>query len=278
MEAGDQFMRVAFEDFEGNPIDIKEPERPLLINFWASWCGPCRYEFPALLDYARNELDNADLVLVNVSDGIGSAEAFLQTVDIEGIPSYIDVDDQFIEVLGLRAYPTSILLDRDGTLLIAHTGTVGRTFLDFADAVAAHPHVGELGDFEVTAADLIARVETPTADNSTLIEIDQEVEGLLVNEDWQHNFAFEGKADQSVRITLEHIDTGAYEFSDLDPYLVLFGPDGERITENDDGLGNLNSLITFTLPENGTYYIVATRWLEADSLFEGEYRLTLSAD
>jgi WD40 repeat protein len=78
-------------------------------------------------------------------------------------------------------------------------------------------------------------------------------------------WSFSGQEEQVVRIAMDEISGG------LDPYLILLGPDGEVLVENDDSGGDLNARIYYLLPEDGTYLIVAKGY--GDSA--GEYALSL---
>lgn len=274
-DPGYQFPLLVFEDFEGNPVRIKEPERPLLINMWASWCPPCVYEFPMLLDAAA-EFEHIDLVLLNVSDDLDNAQDFLASQPIEGVPSYVDGDDLFLQMVGLVAYPTTVLIDTDGTLLITRTGTVSPTFLQFADLVGGYPDLGTFDPSTVSTEDLRAQLGELDLDTATATTIGSTETGVITHENWKALYVFEGKAGDVLTITM----TRDNERGLFDPYLVLIGPSGERVAENDDGDARVrpNARITITLGESGTYVLVATRLLEADGLDEGGYTLRIEAE
>jgi len=80
-------------------------------------------------------------------------------------------------------------------------------------------------------------------------------------------YAFDGSAGDQISVSM----TSTNDFSGLDTLLILRDAEGNEIAENDDGGEGVNSLLEFTLPEDGTYVIVATRWGG-----EGEYELTLT--
>jgi thiol-disulfide isomerase/thioredoxin len=274
-DPGYHFPVLVFETFDGERVRIKEPERPLLINLWASWCPPCIYEFPMLLEHAA-EFEHIDLVLLNVSDDLDNAQDFLASQQLGDVPSYVDGDDMFLQMVGLIAYPTTVLIDTDGTLLMTRTGTVSPTFLRFADLAGGNPELGSFDPASVTADDLQANLGAVDFDAATTINADEPVTGFISNDNWKAVYQFEGRAGQTVTLDMIRADA----FGLFDPYLVLFGPDRDRLAENDDGNDAMrpDARLTFTLPTDGIYTVIATRLLEADGLDEGDYTLTLRVE
>lgn len=267
-EAGTQFTNWEFTDLydESHHVDASALERPVLMNIWASWCGPCRFEFPFLTNYALSGTTNYDLWFLNANDTGSAARRFLQT-QAEGITVYVDDNDFFIANIGLRVFPTTVLMDTDGTILAAHSGVVTRTVMEFFDAVAAHPREGSLDTSTVPTPDLSALLGPIDPADATPIVYGQQVAGEINDENWLRTYRIEGEANQEIILTMQA--TG----EDLDAYLVIIGPDGERVAENDDSGNTTNSEIRLTLPATGTYVIVATRFLERDGFGSGGFNL-----
>ena len=92
---------VKLEDFRG---------RPVLLTFWASWCGPCRAELPELAELGR-EMKDSGLVLlaVNLDSSAAAGQRFLEREGIEAPAFRLSDDDQ--AMIGIRSLPTTILLD-----------------------------------------------------------------------------------------------------------------------------------------------------------------------
>jgi thiol-disulfide isomerase/thioredoxin len=271
-DAGSVFTDWTFGDLydESVEITLDDMQRPALMNVWASWCGPCRYEFPFLADYALNRDNSYDIWFLNAADTSPSAAVRFLNSQPEGLNAYIDPNDVFTTRIGVRVFPTTILMDTDGTLLAAHSGIVTPTVMRFFDAVASNPGLGSIDTDSIPIPDLVADIQEIDPATATPLDYGQQVVGQITNEEWQQNYRFEGQAGDEIVIDLIASE------DEFDPLVVLLGPDGERIAENDDGPNWPDSQIITTLPEDGTYTIAATRFLEADGLEYGGFTLRIA--
>jgi thiol-disulfide isomerase/thioredoxin len=109
------FPNFAFSAIDGSEqIDLHSLHgRPVLMTFWASWCGPCRMELPELEKLAA-ELADEDftLVTVNTDQSPAMGVRFLQQYQID-VPVY-RMDQRSLMTLGVNSLPTNVLLDREG--------------------------------------------------------------------------------------------------------------------------------------------------------------------
>ncbi len=95
---------------------------PVVVNQWASWCGPCRAEFPFFRDSARKFNGRVAFLGVNSRDGRGAAESFLEKFPVP-FPHYFDPDGSIARVFrGGRAWPTTAFYTRNGKLNFTHQG------------------------------------------------------------------------------------------------------------------------------------------------------------
>lgn len=107
----------------GKNIKLSELRgRVVMINFWASWCGPCRREMPVLEKLYKKYKSLGFVILgVNVDDKPEQAEYFLKQVKIS-FPILFDRDKKISEKYAVTAMPSSFFIDRDGILRSEHKG------------------------------------------------------------------------------------------------------------------------------------------------------------
>jgi thiol-disulfide isomerase/thioredoxin len=104
------------------------PGRPTLVNVWASWCGPCVEEVPALAEVARRGGDRLGVVGVLTSDSLRSALAFADAYDM-GYPSVVD-DDGTVLRAHAAGPPVTLFLDADGRLVHTERGAADAAELE----------------------------------------------------------------------------------------------------------------------------------------------------
>ncbi|MCD4685071.1 MAG: redoxin family protein [Anaerolineae bacterium] len=263
------WMLAGFIDDAG--ITLDKLTRPTLLNFWASWCGPCRAEFPHLVDIATHpDAHNFDVVFVSTSDDPQDARNFLADYPPELVTT-IDDNGQVSALMQIDALPTSLLINTDGTVLVVHVGILSPTIATFVDAVAAHPGVGSFNAADYMGVEATALLEPVSVATATPISSGAAVTGTINDDTTQIAYRFDGLAGDEVTVSM--VAVGGH----LDCYVVLMTADGAHLGENDDIERGIitDSLLTVTLPEDGTYLIVATRFLEADGFSIGSYELTL---
>ena len=118
-----QFPEVVFNSLDGkSTFTMSEFRgRPVLLTFWASWCGPCRVELPEL-SKLYGELAGRGFVLitVNVDHNPVAGRRFLDALGLS-LPVY-RLDPQDTKAIGIDALPANILLDADGRFVHAYKG------------------------------------------------------------------------------------------------------------------------------------------------------------
>lgn len=115
-------------DAEGNAATLAEKRgKPVLVNFFASWCGPCRQEMPALDAAYRAHGGEIEFMMIDLYGGGGDdPEAALALRDELGcaFPVLFDTDGGAAAAYGVRAIPTTLLVAPDGELLETQVGTM----------------------------------------------------------------------------------------------------------------------------------------------------------
>src|SRR5262249_23345324 len=96
---------------------------PVVVNKWASWCGPCRFEFPWFQSLAEKRGDQVAFLGVNSNDSDGSAKQFLSELPLP-YPAYSDPDLKIAQGSGgpPQAFPTTTYYDRAGKQVYSHPG------------------------------------------------------------------------------------------------------------------------------------------------------------
>ena len=94
----------------------------VLLNFWASWCGPCRQEMPLLDELAKKYAQLGVTVLgVNVESDTAKALEFLEKTPVS-FPILLDKENVVSKLYDVKAMPTTFLIDRDGNIRAVHRG------------------------------------------------------------------------------------------------------------------------------------------------------------
>ncbi|MEX2193766.1 MAG: TlpA disulfide reductase family protein [Thermoleophilaceae bacterium] len=107
---------------------------PVVVNKWASWCGPCRLEFPHFRNQALKRGAAVAFIGVNSADNDADAQRFLEELPVP-FPSYRDPESEVAEVFkGVVAFPTTAFYDSDGELVHTKQGQY-RTEADLAEDI-----------------------------------------------------------------------------------------------------------------------------------------------
>ena len=115
---------VKLSDYKGNLI---------LLNFWATWCDPCKEEMPSLDALKINpELDNIKIFPINIGkDNIKKSEQFFKELNIKNLDIYFDNPKTLAKNLGLRGVPTTILFNKDNKEFARIIGSINFEDVEF---------------------------------------------------------------------------------------------------------------------------------------------------
>lgn len=132
VQVGQAAPNFTLIDLDGNTHTLESVQgRPVIVNFWATWCAPCRVEMPefeeAFADYAEDDLV---ILAVNREESAETVEAFfVQEMDLSFTP-LLDSNADVAERYGVFNMPTTYFVDQDGIVSDVHRGPVARVQLD----------------------------------------------------------------------------------------------------------------------------------------------------
>jgi cytochrome c biogenesis protein CcmG/thiol:disulfide interchange protein DsbE len=114
---GEPAPQFRLRGLDGGCVDLADLRgHPVVINFWASWCFPCREEMPILRDaYAKYHDDGLEIVGIPYRDIDSDARAFAKQYGATWLLGR-DVDSATADAYGVRPIPQSIFIRRDGTI------------------------------------------------------------------------------------------------------------------------------------------------------------------
>jgi thiol-disulfide isomerase/thioredoxin len=123
---------------EGGNVRLQEQlGNVVLINFWASWCGPCREELPYLEELQQEYADLGFTILaVNVDEDPSKADILLNDIAVS-FPVLFDVNDDVSKLYDVQAMPTTVIVDRDGNQRLVHYGYKSGDEVKYKQAVKA---------------------------------------------------------------------------------------------------------------------------------------------
>lgn len=110
-------MASSFADANGAPMTVADLSGKIVVmNFWATWCAPCRAEMPSI-DRLAGELGGDDIAVMAVSTDrgdIGRIEKFFEEIEIQNLGIYRDQKSELAREAGAFGLPMTIILDRNG--------------------------------------------------------------------------------------------------------------------------------------------------------------------
>jgi len=121
-------------DADGNEVKLSDFRgKGVVLNFWASWCGPCKSEMPHFQEAFEAYGDEVQFLMVNMSDPFGDpradSDAFLATEGYS-FPVYYDTKAECAYGYGVTGIPMTFFIDKDGNLVSGKSGMISAEDLD----------------------------------------------------------------------------------------------------------------------------------------------------
>ena len=124
---GDSSMDFSAQTNLGDSFTLSEQTgNVVLINFWATWCGPCVEEMPALQDLYEEygDLDNVKIILINAGESSQTVHRFLSQNGYT-MPCIYDTDNAVNDQYGVTSIPYTVIFNKDGTVAETFEGSYG---------------------------------------------------------------------------------------------------------------------------------------------------------
>ena len=136
-----KYDNLSFLDDKNNQINLDDLNGNLiLLNFWATWCAPCKEEMPSLDNLQLNKnLNNLKIFPINIGkDNLKKALEFFEDLEITNLNIYFDNPSTLAKTFSLRGVPTSILINKDGYEFARIMGSIDFNDKNFIKWLAAY--------------------------------------------------------------------------------------------------------------------------------------------
>ena len=132
-----KIKNIEFIKSEGQKVSLNNfKSNPLIINFWATWCAPCKKEMPSL-DKLKSidEFKDIHIIPINIGgDTIEKSKKFFKELEINNLKIFSGSGEKFSEKFKIRGLPTTVLIDKNGyefARIVGYIDFENKSFLDW---------------------------------------------------------------------------------------------------------------------------------------------------
>ena len=128
------YENIIFKDVYQKNVNLVDYKGKLVIlNFWATWCAPCREEMPSLDSLQeKNDLDNLKIFPINIGqENLEKSESFFKDLNIKNLEIYFDPPVTLAKKFSLRGVPTTIFFNKEGTEFARIIGSINFSDKEF---------------------------------------------------------------------------------------------------------------------------------------------------
>jgi thiol-disulfide isomerase/thioredoxin len=103
--------------------------KPVLVNFWATWCGPCQVEMPLIQEYYEKFSPNLEVLAINDDESIGEIQPYVNKLGLS-FPVLLDPGGIITDLYQVRGFPTTYFIDRDGFIKEVYVGIISKRVIE----------------------------------------------------------------------------------------------------------------------------------------------------
>ena len=134
-----EYKNILFKDYDGNTVNLRDQKGQIFfLNFWATWCLPCKEEMP-YLDKLQN-VNGIKIFPINIEKNNKSkTEIFFKNLEIKNLSIYFDIETNLVNLFKLRGLPTTIILNKERKEIARVLGAVDfsdQRFIDWINSIS----------------------------------------------------------------------------------------------------------------------------------------------
>lgn len=155
VEVGDLAPNFSASNFEGERFQLSDFRgKVVFLNFWASWCGPCRAEMPAMEDLLAQYGDELVIIAANNQEAYRPAKRFIDDLGVSYTEFALDPSGEIVDAYKVFTMPTSYFIDAQGRISAVHLGQI--TFEEMVERFE-EAQSASAGRLNVSDGDLLQR-------------------------------------------------------------------------------------------------------------------------
>ncbi|SEJ80137.1 thiol:disulfide oxidoreductases, DsbE subfamily protein [Propionispira arboris] len=129
VSVGKEMPTFTANNLNGENVQVGGTGVPYVLNFWATWCPPCKAELPELNEFANAHTEDVQFYAINIEESENTITDFLQNTGYS-LPILLDADGSISQEFRVRAVPTTIVVDSQGVIRYRKTGGVTKEELE----------------------------------------------------------------------------------------------------------------------------------------------------
>jgi peroxiredoxin len=125
IKQGQPAPNFTLTSLEGQTVNLSDyAGQVVMVNMWATWCPPCKAEMPDIHQYYQaHQADGFVVLAVNSQEDASTVKTFIDATGFT-FPVLVDLGGTVMNLYNVRGLPTSVIVDRDGTIKYTHTGQI----------------------------------------------------------------------------------------------------------------------------------------------------------